>query len=53
MQYYDKKAVGERIKAIRLRNGMTQSRLAENWTIPVNVSCRGLRAGKLPALWIS
>lgn len=29
MQYYDKKAVGERIKAIRLRNGMTQSRLAE------------------------
>ena len=29
MQYYDKKAVGERIKAIRVRNGMTQSRLAE------------------------
>lgn len=29
MQYYDKKAVGERIKAIRLRNGITQSRLAE------------------------
>ena len=29
MQYYDKKAVGERIKVIRLRNGMTQSRLAE------------------------
>lgn len=24
-----------------------------NWTIPVNVSCRGLRVGKLPALWIS
>ena len=29
MQYYDKKAVGERIKTIRLRNNMTQSRLAE------------------------
>lgn len=29
MQYYDKKAVGERIKTIRLRSNMTQSRLAE------------------------
>lgn len=29
MQYYDKKAVGERIKKIRLCTGMTQCRLAE------------------------
>lgn len=29
MQYYDKKAVGKRIKKIRLRTGMTQCRLAE------------------------
>ncbi len=29
MQYYDKKAVGERIKKIRLSTGMTQCRLAE------------------------
>lgn len=29
MQYYDKKAVGERIKKIRLHTGMTQCKLAE------------------------
>lgn len=29
MQYYDRKAVGERIKKIRLQTGMTQCRLAE------------------------
>lgn len=29
MQYYDRKAVGERIKKIRLHTGMTQCRLAE------------------------
>ena len=38
MQYYDKKAVGERIKAIRLRNGMTQSRLAEELAQILGVS---------------
>lgn len=29
MQYYDKKAVGERIKQMRMRSNMTQCQLAE------------------------
>lgn len=53
MQYYDKKAVGERIKAIRLRNGMTQSRLAEELDHTSERQLQRIESGELPALWIS
>lgn len=53
MQYYDKKAVGERIKAIRVRNGMTQSRLAEELDYTSERQLQRIESGELPALWIS